>query len=210
MNQTPRQTTAKRHQRIGIAWLLSSLLTFITVYAGYRLYLAHKINVKIDQIRQAGLPVTTAELNQWYAAVPPEENAALILTNAFAYLVKGNTNSPDLPIIGRGKLPPRNEPLPPEMRQAIADYVAPNQAALELLEKGLTRKSCRYPVDLTPGYDALLPHLLGLKKSAELLALRTLSDIDNGETGEAAESLQRMLTLADTVAKEPLLISHLV
>src|SRR5207249_6365628 len=125
-------------------------------------------------------------------------------------LVKRNTNSPDLPIIGRGKLPPRNEPLPPEMRQAIADYVATNQAALELLEKGLALKSCRYPVDLTPGYDALLPHLLGLKKSAQLLALRTLLDIDNGETGEGAESLQRMLTLADTVAKEPLLISHLV
>jgi hypothetical protein len=113
-------------------------------------------------------------------------------------------------VIGRGKLPPRNKPLPPEMRQAIADYVATNQAALELLEKGLALKSCRYPVDLTPGWDALLPHLAGLKKSAPLLALKTLLGIESGETGEAAESLQRMMTLADTVAKEPLLVSHLV
>src|SRR6266550_2275406 len=128
MSQSPQQTTAKHHQRIGIVWLLSAVLTFITVYAGYRLYLAHKIKVKIRQIRQTGFPVTTAELNQWYAAVPPEENAALILTNAFAHLIKGNTNSADLPIIGRGKLPPRNEPLPLEMKQAIADYVATNQS----------------------------------------------------------------------------------
>src|SRR5437899_2473474 len=140
MNPPPRQTTTRRHQRIGLVWLLSALLTLVGVYSGYRLYLAHKVKVKIGQIRQAGLPVTTAELNQWYAAVPPEENAALILTNACAYLVKGNTTSPDLPILGRGKLPPRTEPLPPEMRQASADYVATNQAALELLEKGLTRK----------------------------------------------------------------------
>jgi len=210
MNPTPPEFTAKRHQRIGIAWLLSSLLTFITVYAGYRLYLAHKIKVKIGQIRQTGFPVTTAELNQWYAAVPPEENAALILTNAFAHLVKVNTNTPNLPIIGRGKLPRRNEPLSPEMEQAIADYVATNQVALELLEKGLALKSCRYPVDLTPGWDALLPHLVVLKNSAQLLALKTLSEIENGETAQAAESLQTMLTLADTVAKEPLLISHLV
>jgi hypothetical protein len=193
LNPTPQRTTARRQQRIGIVWLLSALLAVIAVYAGYRLILAHKINVKIEQIRQAGLPVTTTELNKWYAAVPPEENAALILTNVFAHLVKGNTNSPDLPIIGRGKLPRRNEPLSPEMRQAIADFVATNQVALELLEKGLALKSCRYPVDLTPGWDALSPHLVGLKKSAQLLALKTLSDIDNDEPGEAAESLQRIL-----------------
>jgi hypothetical protein len=83
--------------------------------------------------------------------VAPEENAALILTNAFAHLVKGNTNSPDLPIIGRGKLPPRNEPLAPEMKHAVADYVATNQVALELLGEALALKSCRYPVDWTPG-----------------------------------------------------------
>src|SRR5207247_10601819 len=120
------------------------------------------------------------------------------------------TRPPKLPISGRVKLPPRNEPLPPEMKQAIADYVATNQVALELLEKGLAFKSCRYPVDLTPGWDALLPHLVGLKNSAQLLALKTLSEIENGETAQAAESLQRMLTLADTVAKEPMLITHLV
>ena len=210
MNKTPKETSAKRYQRIGIAWLLSAVLTFITVYAGYRLYLAHKIKVKIGQIRQSGFPVTTAELDQWYAAVPPEQNAALIMTNAFAHLVKVNTNTPNLPIIGRGKLPLRNEPLPPEMRQAIADYVVTNQMALELLEKGLALKSCRYPVDLTPGWDALLPHLVGLKQSAQLLALKALSNIDNGDTDEAAESLLRMLRLADTIAKEPLLVSHLV
>jgi hypothetical protein len=131
MNPMPQQTTARRHQRIGIVWLLSALLTLVVVYSGYRLYLAHKIKTKIELIRKAGFPVTTAELNKWYAAVSPEENAALILTNAFAHLVKGNTNSPDLPIIGRGKLPPRNAPLPPEMRQAISDYVATNQVALD-------------------------------------------------------------------------------
>jgi hypothetical protein len=210
MNATRQQTPAKRYQRNSILLLLGVFFAAIAVYAGYRLYLAHKVKVKIGQIRQAGLPVTTAELNQWYPAVPPEKNAAFTLTNAFAHLVKVNTNTPNLPIIGRGKLPPRNEPLPQEMRQAIADYVTTNHVALDLLEKGLALKSCRYPVDFTPGWDALLPHLAGLKKSAQLLALKTLSDIENGQSGEVAGSLKRMLFLADTVATEPLLISHLV
>src|ERR1043165_9599966 len=195
MNPKPSEFTAERHQRMGIVWLLSAVVTLAAAYAGYRLYLAHKIKVKIGQIRQAGLPVTTAELNRWYVVVPPEENAALILTNAFAHLVKGNTNSPDLPIIGRGKLPPRNEPLAPEMRQAIADYVATNQAALELLEKGLTLKSCRYPVDLTPGYATLLPHLAGLKRCAELVRLKCLMHIENGEHEAAVQSVETLMAL---------------
>ncbi len=210
MNPTPPQTAAKRYQRNSLLLSLSALLTVIAVYGGYRLYLAHKVKVKIGQIRQAGLPVTTAELNQWYAAVPPEKNMALILTNAFAHLVRVNTNTPNLPIIGRGKLPARNEALPPEMREAIANYVATNNSALKLLRQVPEMESCRYPVDMTPGWEALLPHLVGLKESAQLLTLNALLHVDKGETDEAAELLERMLRLADTVGKEPLLVSHLV
>jgi hypothetical protein len=210
MTPTPQKITARRQQRIGIVWLLSALLTLIAVYAGYRLYLAHKIKVKIGQIREAGFPVTTAELNKWYAAVPPENNAALILTNAFAHLVKGNTNSPDLPIIGRGKLPPRNEPLPPEMRQAIADYVATNQVALELLEKGLALKSCRYPVDLTAGLHTLLPHLPKLKASAQLLELDALIKAEAGDLPGTTRRIEEMWALSDSLVQEPLIISQLV
>jgi hypothetical protein len=210
MNSKPQKTTAARHQRIGIIWLLSALLTFISVYAGYRLYLTHKIKVKIAQIRQAGFPVTTAELNQWYAAVPPEENAALLLTNAFAQLVKGYTNTPDLPIIGRGKLPPRNEPLPPEMKQAIVAYVATNQLALDFLEKGLALKSCRYPVDLTPGLKALLPHLPKLKASVQLLELDALIKGEEGDLGGATRRIKEMWALSDSLGQEPIIISQLV
>jgi len=210
MNPPPRQTTTRRHQRIGLVWLLSALLTLVGVYSGYRLYLAHKVKVKIGQIRQAGLPVTTAELNKWYAAVPPDENAALILTNAFAHLVKVNTNTPNLPIIGRGKLPPRNEPLSPEMSQAIADYVATNQMALELLEKGLALKSCRYPVDLTPGVDALLPHLSKLKASAQLLELDALINAEAGDFPGATRRIEAMWALSESLAQEPIIISQLL
>jgi len=137
MNPTPQKSTARRHQWIGIVCLLSALLAAGGFYLCYRLYLAHKINVKIEQIRQAGFPATMGELNKWYAAVPPEENAALVLTNAFAHLVKGSTNSPNLPVIGRGKSRRGTNLCHTEMRQAIADYVATNQVALELVEKGL-------------------------------------------------------------------------
>ena len=210
MNRPPHRTRGKRYQRIGIIWFLSALFTLVAVYSGYRLYLSHKIKVRIGQIRNAGFPVTTAELNKWYAAVPPEENAALILTNAFAHLVKADTNSPYLPVVGSGKLPARNEPLPPEMRQAIAENVAINKVALELLEKGLALKSCRYPVDLTPGLNALLPHLGKLKGSAQLLELDALIEAETGNPSSATRRIEEIWALSQSLAQEPLIISQLV
>src|SRR5436853_6054528 len=210
MNPPPLQITAARPQRILLVCLSSTLLAAIGLYASYRLYLAHKIKVKIEQIRRFGLPVTTADLNKWYAPVPPDENAALILTNAFAHLTRVSTDSPNLPIVGRGKLPAQDEPVPPRMKQTIADYVATNRVALDLLQKGLALKSCRYPVDLTPGYNALLPHLAGVKNSAQLVRLNCILQIETGESDASVRSVQSLLSLAGTLKSEPLLISHLV
>jgi hypothetical protein len=210
MNRKPQQTTARRYQRIGIVWLLSAVLTLGAAYTGYRLYLAHKIKIKIGQIRQAGFPVTLAELNKWHAAVPPDQNAALILTNAFAHWVQGNTNSPDLPIVGRGKLPPRSDPLPSEMRQAITDYVATNQVTLELLEKGLAGKSCRYPVNLTLGLHTLLPHLPKVKATTQLLELDALIKAEAGDLRGATRRINDMWALSDSLAQEPVILSQLV
>ena len=70
MDPTPTQITAGRRQRIVIVCLLLLLLAASAIYAGYRVYLNHRIRIKIDQIHKAGLPVTTADLNEWYLMRP--------------------------------------------------------------------------------------------------------------------------------------------
>ena len=57
------------------------------------MYLAHVINRELAEIRAAGLPTNGEELNRWYAAVPDNQNAALVLTQAFALLKTINTYS---------------------------------------------------------------------------------------------------------------------
>ena len=60
-----------------------------------------------------------------------------------------------LPIVGMAKLPPRTEPLAPEMQKLVAEYLSDNAESLRLLHQASFMKSCRYPVDLTKGVNTL-------------------------------------------------------
>src|SRR2546426_7469179 len=73
--------------------ILIVLLLIALPLGGWRMYLAHVINRELAEIRAAGLPSNGEELNRWYAPVPDNQNAALVLTQAFALLKTINTCS---------------------------------------------------------------------------------------------------------------------
>jgi hypothetical protein len=97
-------------------------------------------NPKLAAIRQAGYPVAFAELNAWYAQPPEADNAASLYQQAFDALAPDDPSSPTV--------------------------LANNQKALALLHQAATGKPCRYPMDLTQGYKAELPHSPKLKRCA--------------------------------------------
>ena len=215
MNPTPPPLPkALHHQKrvLRIVFLGVSVVVLLCVgaFVFYRLTLLRKIAEHLESIRKAGYPVTLLELNPWYPEVPPDENAAIIYTNAFAHFVQGNTNSSALPLFGRGKLPPRNAGLSVEMKLAIEDLLAKNQETLELLHEGAHRNKCRYPVDVTPGPETLLPHLVRLKASAQLLELEALMKAEAGDAAGAVRSIEDLWALANSLEQEPILISQLV
>ncbi len=72
----------KRILKICAAVLSLLIIGFII----WRVNLAHEVNVKLQTIRAAGLPTSGAELNAYYPAVPDNENAALVMTQAFVLL----------------------------------------------------------------------------------------------------------------------------
>jgi hypothetical protein len=107
---------------------------------------------RIDTIRAAGYPVTCAELDQWYKIPPNVENAAYTIIDAFSYYNQWDKEkSKSLPVVGRAELPARTEPLTEEMKALIAQYVADNNEALELLHIAAKIENCRYPIDLSAG-----------------------------------------------------------
>ncbi|MDD5138703.1 MAG: hypothetical protein PHY43_00405 [Verrucomicrobiales bacterium] len=70
----------------------------------------------------------------------------------------------------------------------------------------------RFPLE----YDAedpasiLLPHLADLKRCSQVLRLRAVAELQNGQSEKALDDVKLALRLADSVRTEPFIITHLV
>jgi type II secretory pathway pseudopilin PulG len=178
------------------------------------------LQAELEAVRAEGLPVTFAELDKWYVSPPASENAATVLQEAFALYAKpaprprfgrqeeaiGRSR---LPIIGSPKSPPVSEPLSDDTKASIAEVLAQNEAALKLLHKGASMTACRYPIDLTQGFEVRLPHLNKLREGANLLSLEMLLRAENGQSELAVESACSCFGLAGSLVNEPVVISQL-
>jgi hypothetical protein len=70
----------------------------------------------------------------------------------------------------------------------------------------------RFPIsyDMEPPAAILLPHLADIKRSARVLQLRALAELQNGQSDKALADVNLILRLSDSIRSEPFLISHLV
>lgn len=68
----------------------------------------------------------------------------------------------------------------------------------------------RYPIRYEDGWSALLPHLAALKGLVQTMELRSLAELELGRTDQALTDIQLSFYVADTLRKEPILISYLV
>src|ERR1039458_6419889 len=107
-----------------ILWLLCGIAVCIIIavaaFVVWRVNLARDVDAKLQAIRAAGLPTSGAELNAYYPAVPDNENAALVMTQAFALMR-------DLSQI---ELPPRTKKLTAKQWLLITACLETNHEAL--------------------------------------------------------------------------------
>lgn len=186
----------------------SALFVALVLYVAYRCTLHLMVQAKLDEIRGQGYPVTLAELDKWYPQPPPGKNAAVTYLKAFALFSSKQASDTNLPIVGDAKLPQRGEAMNEGMKQAISDYLARNGEALALLHQFTSVPQCRYPVDLTQGYGALLPHLTDVRRGVRLLLLESVFHVERSEADQAAQSILSSLALANSLAAEPTEISQ--
>jgi hypothetical protein len=78
------------------------------------------------------------------------------------------------------------------------------------------REASRLPYSRFPlNYDSedpaaiLLPHLADLKRCSQVLQLRALAELQNGQSEKALDDVNLSLRLADSIHTEPFFISHL-
>lgn len=202
------EKVSKKHLRLKFSHILIVFLLFIVgAFALFRLSLRSKLSARIEAIRAAGYPVTCAELDQWYTIPEDAENAAYTIIDAFSYYREPDRTALELlPLIGRAKLPARTEPLAEETKAVIAQYIADNNEALELLHEAAAIKHCRYPIDLSVG----LPPLSDIRKASMLLNLEAVLHAENVNPQLGARSVMSIFGISHSLQREPVLISQLV
>ncbi len=192
-------------------WVPLSFLALLAVaYAAYRAVLKHRLNARLQAIREEGYPATLEELDAWYEEPPPGQNAADIYMKAFRLIVEPTEEEAEkLPLVGYAELPPPGEALPQEMMSAIEKHLEPNKQAIRLLHEAASLGRSRYPIDLRDGAAMRVNHLTSVRRGAELLALAACWHAREGNP-EAARALTSCFALGESLGDEPVLISQLV
>jgi hypothetical protein len=105
-------------------------------------------------------------------------------------------------------VPAQPQSPPADVLLALSKY----DGVIEELRAANRLPNSRYPInyDSESPFMIYLPHLAPLKNCAQVLQLRSLAELQNGETDKALDDVRLAFQLADKVRAEPFLISHLV
>ena len=210
--------------RLSTWWIFVIIL--LIVLAGFTVFRAiqeARLNRRLDAIREAGYPVTLAELNQYYHQVPASRNAALVYAQAFAKYDddwmddepegasdKGGSETAtiELQIVEEGEMP--EGAWSPALLVRADKCLKANAKALKLLHQAAAMSECRFPVDLSDILDLDTPHHADLRKGARLLQLHALVSMERGDFDGAASLVGDMFCLGRSLRGEPLMTSQYV
>jgi len=222
-----------RHGRIlracVLGLVLAPVLALLVWYALFRLSNANAISRMEARIRQRGEPLNLAQLAAKYQPIPDAENAAAALLDLWekedpafwqAFL-RGEKSlpqhverkvAPALPFLGAEspKRLSRSEPLPPASLEATEEYAKQQTAHMEAVRLALQRPRCVFPVSITDGYAALLPHLAEMKREAQTFRLIGMLALEHGDADGAIAALEDIRRTGQSLGKSPFLIDQLV
>ena len=106
-------------------------------------------------------------------------------------------------------------PIPLQPQSPAADVLlalSKYDSAIGELHQASRLPYSRFPLDYDtePPAAILLPHLAAVKRCSQVLQLRAIAELQNGQSDRALADVKLMLSLADSIRTEPFLISHLV
>jgi hypothetical protein len=134
--------------------------------------------------------------------VPEEENAALVYANvALAPYAGPSKLEPSSLLEMDGRLLDRPE---------IAQYIKNNAAQLKAIHQAASMPCCNWDLDYTQGFSIPLPYLSQVRAYARILALEARIKARAGDHAGAARNVREMMTLADHMDNDPILICGLV
>jgi hypothetical protein len=218
-------------------WLLPAILFLVITlplaisliwYASYRISKTSAVNRLEARIRARGEPLTLADVAATYPPIRDEDNGALVLTRLWEEdnpelwraFREGKPSLPERRVVHYDRALPffgaeamhmgRTEALSATNRLAAENYLKDQQSHLETVRQALQYPHFRFPIQLTNGYAALLPHLTEIKEEATKFRILALCAADRGDVDGAISAFEDIARCGQTLASEPTLISQLV
>jgi hypothetical protein len=103
-------------------------------------------------------------------------------------------------------------PQPQSPAQDVLLALSKFDPVIEELRQASRLPYARFPLNYDSEFPGaiLLPHLAALKRCSQVLQLRAIAELQNGQSEKALDDVKLSLHLADSIRTEPFLISHLV
>jgi hypothetical protein len=103
-------------------------------------------------------------------------------------------------------------PQPQTPAQDVLLALSKYDSTIEDLRQASLRSDSRWPLDYDDEDPAeiLLPHLAALKRCVQLLELRAIAELENGQSDKALADVKLSLALGESIRTEPFIISQLV
>ena len=210
----PSETKRFQRRRVLLAGVV--IFALFSVIFGVTAFISRtsgpNLRAKLDAIRAVGEPVTGAELDAWYPTPPASENAATVYVEAFSLLSKDEKlKSKVHELAGEAGFDPKG-PVSVEHRVAYEDYLAVNRAALAKIKTASAMRESRYPVGFGASKMWLveLKYLPSIRHAAKLLSFDAKLAATDGDAPRVVDDIVQMLRLADSIRREPILVSQLV
>jgi len=204
----PKPPPIPKRRRTVAKLILIGLAIGTLIALGWRVQLTRDVNARLSRIKASGLPTSGTELNNFYSSVPDEQNAAVVITQAFSLMrtyPDGRSNE-----IANFKIPPRDRSLTAEQKQLLTGYVEMNIAALAKAQEAFALTNNRYPVDYSAGIKVRLPHLAPLRQLTKLATYDALLAAEAGQTSDSCRDIETALRCGKSLESEPDILAQSV
>lgn len=181
-------------------------------YLAYYSFLKMEFSRITSEIRKHGYPESPEELEKWYPAPAPGQNAADFYLEAAGNYNRNPADVDERFLIIHGgsvKMPSPEIPLPEETIKNTESYLQANRESLELLHKAAEFKHCRYPVEVKDP-DRRLAYLSNLRHGARLLSTEAILAAERCDSEKALNAILSAVSLSLSLGKEPTIDSVVV
>jgi hypothetical protein len=193
-------------------FLICVFLPFATFMA-WSFRASGQVDAQIARIQQAGLPISVAEMDEFYRIEPGTEDATrlyLLAQEEFSGSMF-EVDCRNMPIVGNSEveIPPPGQPWVEQ--QAVEEFLAKYKDGIEALHEATAMGgAARFPLEFEKGFQMLLPHVQSIRTCSRMLALEAHVKAHQGDIKGTTEAILSAATISRSVENQPVIISQLV